>query len=48
MKLPRKIKGSKFAFKGLRSPPLIDEEDVEVSPLHMIFDLKGPYWEGMF
>jgi hypothetical protein len=34
-------KGPKLAFKCFRSLPLIDEEDVEVNPLHMIFDLIG-------
>ncbi len=34
-------KGSKLAFRGFRSPPLVDEEDAKVGPLHVIFDLKG-------
>jgi hypothetical protein len=34
-------KGKKLALRGLRPLPPIDAKDVEVSPLHMIFDLKG-------
>ncbi len=34
-------KGKELAFGGFRSPPLVDAEDVEVRPLHTIFDLKG-------
>jgi hypothetical protein len=33
-------KGKKLVFKDFRSPPLVDAKDVEVSPLHMIFNLK--------
>jgi hypothetical protein len=41
MKLPRKIRGKGLAFGGVRSPPPIDVEDMEVNPLHAIFNLKG-------
>ncbi len=34
-------KGKELALGGFRFPPPMDIEDVEVSPLHMIFDLKG-------
>jgi len=34
-------KGKKFVLRGLRFPPPIDTYDVKVSPLHVIFDLKG-------
>jgi hypothetical protein len=35
--------GLEFSFEGLKSPPLVDIEDAEVSPLHMIFELKGVF-----
>jgi hypothetical protein len=41
-------KGKKFTFRDFRSPPLIDAKDVEVSPLHIIFNLEGLCWEGVF
>jgi hypothetical protein len=34
-------KGKELIFKGFKSPPLVDAKDVEVNPLHMIFNLKG-------
>jgi len=34
-------KGKEFALGGFTSPPPMGVEDVEVSLLHMIFDLKG-------
>ncbi len=34
-------KGKEFILKGFKSPPPIDASDVKVSPLHVIFDLKG-------
>ncbi len=34
-------KGLKLAFRGLRIPPLTYEKDAKVSPLHVIFNLKG-------
>jgi hypothetical protein len=34
-------KGRELTFRGFKSPPPMDVEDVEVSPLHMIFNLKG-------
>jgi hypothetical protein len=34
-------KGQKLAFKGFKYPPPIDTKNVEVSPLHVIFNLKG-------
>ncbi len=36
-------KGLEFSFEGLRYPPPINIEDVQVNPLHMIFDLKGVF-----
>ncbi len=41
MKLFKKDKGKKFDFKGFKSPLFINTKDMEVSPLHVIFDLKG-------
>jgi hypothetical protein len=47
-KLPRVLhettkenKGLELALRGLKCPPPIDIEDMDVSPLHVIFDLKG-------
>jgi hypothetical protein len=34
-------KGKDLAFGGFRSLPPMDIEDMEVNPLHMIFELKG-------
>ncbi len=34
-------KGKEFVFGGFKSSFLVDTKDVEVSPLHMIFNLKG-------
>ncbi len=34
-------KGKKLTLGGFRSPLLVDAEDIEVNPLHVIFDLKG-------
>jgi hypothetical protein len=34
-------KGKELILEVFRSPPLINVEDVEMSPLHVIFDLKG-------
>ncbi len=34
-------KGKELAIEGFKSFLLVDIEDVEVNPLHMIFDLKG-------
>jgi hypothetical protein len=34
-------KGPQLALGGFISPLPIDVEDVEVNPLHMIFNLKG-------
>jgi hypothetical protein len=33
--------GKEFALRSFRYFPLVDTEDTKVSPLHMIFDLKG-------
>jgi hypothetical protein len=42
-------KGKELVFESFKSPPFVDVNDMEVSPLHMIFDLKGvPCWEGVF
>jgi hypothetical protein len=35
-----KDKGKKLALRDFKSPPPIDAKDVEVNPLHMIFNLK--------
>jgi hypothetical protein len=37
----KKIKGKKLAFEGFKVPPFVNAKDAEVSPLHVIFDLKG-------
>jgi hypothetical protein len=37
----REDKGKEFTLGVFRSSPPVDAEDTEVSPLHMIFDLKG-------
>jgi hypothetical protein len=34
-------KGKKLVLRGFKSPLLVDAEDTKVSPLHVIFDLKG-------
>jgi hypothetical protein len=34
-------KGKEFTFKGFKSILPINGEDVEVNPLHLIFNLKG-------
>jgi hypothetical protein len=34
-------KGKELVFKGFRFPSHVDAKDVEVSSLHVIFDLKG-------
>jgi len=34
-------KGKKLTLKGFKSPLPIDVEDMEVNPLHVIFNLKG-------
>ncbi len=36
-------KGKKLAFGGFNSLLLVDVEDTKVSPLHMIFYLKGVF-----
>jgi len=33
-------KGKELAFGVFKSPPLVNAKDVEVNPLHVIFDLK--------
>jgi hypothetical protein len=34
-------KGKELTLRGFKSPPLVDAEDAKVSPLQVIFDLKG-------
>ncbi len=36
----KRDKEKELIFKGFKSPPFINAKDVEVNPLHMIFDLK--------
>jgi hypothetical protein len=36
-------KGKELILGGFKSPPFIDAADTKVSPLHMIFDLKGAF-----
>ncbi len=38
--ITKEDEGKELAFGGFRSP-FVDIKDVEVSPLHVIFDLKG-------
>lgn len=38
-----KYKGLEFSFEGFRPLPLVDTEDAKVSPLHVIFELKGVF-----
>ncbi len=36
-------KGLRFFLEGFRFPPLVNIKDVKMSPLHVIFDLKGVF-----
>ncbi len=41
LEFAKEDKGLKLAFRGFKFLPPIDVEDVEVNPLHVIFNLKG-------
>jgi hypothetical protein len=41
LEIAEEDKGPKLTLGGFKSPPHVDAKDVEVSPLHMIFYLKG-------
>ncbi len=41
LEFAKEDKGAKFAFGGFKFPPPVDAKDTEVSPLHVIFNLKG-------
>jgi hypothetical protein len=40
-KTTKQDKGIEFTFRGFKFPLPMDAEDVEVTSLHMIFDLNG-------
>jgi hypothetical protein len=41
LEFAKEDKGPKFIFEGFKFSPFVDAKDMDMSPLHVIFNLKG-------